>query len=303
MASIPHPIPYQGSKRRLATLILSYAPKGVTRLIEPFAGSAAITLAAAARNAAREYVIGDSLDPLAELWKAIIQEPEALADEYEAVWTAQVKKPRDHYLKVRAEFNANRKPVLLLYLMARCVKNAVRFNAYGEFNQSADHRRTGMNPQKMRLQIYGASKLLTRRCRVECADYQSLLHEATESDLVYMDPPYMGVSGVRDPRYHQQLDLAKLIQNLEHLNNRRVPFLLSFDGSLGSKEYGPELPKHLNLTRVSVHTGRSSQATLNGEIADTVESVYLSPGLNAGKTVNVSLVTPKPIEEQLRLMA
>ena len=135
----------------------------------------------------------------------------------------------------------------------------------------------------MRQQINGASKLLARRCRIECADYQSLLEEATERDLVYMDPPYMGVSGVRDPRYHQQLDLTKLIDNLDRLNSRGVPFLLSFDGSLGVKEYGPELPKYLCLTRVSVNTGRSSQATLNGDTAETVESVYLSPGAQGGQ--------------------
>ncbi|MGH9584938.1 MAG: DNA adenine methylase, partial [Bryobacteraceae bacterium] len=127
MASrIPHPIPYQGSKRRLAALILSYVPKRAARMIEPFAGSAAVTLAASARSLADEYVIGDSLAPLAELWKNIIEQPEALAEEYEAVWNAQLKRPRDHYQEVRGEFNKSGKPVQLLYLMARCVKNAVR---------------------------------------------------------------------------------------------------------------------------------------------------------------------------------
>ena len=48
----PHPIPYQGSKRRLAAAILAHAPS-CARLIEPFAGSAAISLAAAARGLAR----------------------------------------------------------------------------------------------------------------------------------------------------------------------------------------------------------------------------------------------------------
>ncbi|MGH9581449.1 MAG: DNA adenine methylase, partial [Bryobacteraceae bacterium] len=170
------------------------------------------------------------------------------------------------------------------------------------FNQSADHRRKGMNPEKMRAQIYEASSLLARRSRVECADYEVLLDEATNRDLVYMDPPYMGVSGVRDPRYHQQLDLPKLIENLERLNGRGVPFLLSFDGSLGGKEYGPELPRSLELTRVFVHTGRSSQATLNGKVADTVESVYLAPGLRAGGTVKAGRAKPKSLGEQLSLL-
>jgi DNA adenine methylase len=301
--SIPHPIPYQGSKRRLAKLILGYAPKPVTRMFEPFAGSAATTLAAVARNVASEYVIGDSLKPLAELWEAIIRSPDNLANQYERLWKAQLKEPSDHYLEIRAQYNKTREPVHLLYLMARCVKNAVRFNANGEFNQSADHRRTGMNPGKMRQQIRGASNLLALRSRVRCADYGELLDEATDRDLVYMDPPYQGVSGVSDPRYHEQLDLERLVQNLERLNSRRVPFLLSFDGSLGAKEYGHELPRSLNLTRVLVNTGRSSQATLNGEVHDTVESVYLSPGLGKGGTVKVTLAAEDSLAKQLSLLA
>jgi len=47
---IPHPIPYQGSKRNLAPDIMRYFPADVDTLIEPFAGSAAITLTAATHN-------------------------------------------------------------------------------------------------------------------------------------------------------------------------------------------------------------------------------------------------------------
>jgi len=36
---IPHPIPYQGSKRNLASQILRFFPDEINRLVEPFAGS------------------------------------------------------------------------------------------------------------------------------------------------------------------------------------------------------------------------------------------------------------------------
>jgi len=60
---VPHPIPYQGSKRNLASAILSHIPAKVAALIEPFAGSAAVTLAAAARGLAERYVINHILRP------------------------------------------------------------------------------------------------------------------------------------------------------------------------------------------------------------------------------------------------
>ena len=75
MKNIPHPIQYQGSKRNLAHVILRYIPKNVDCLIEPFAGSAAITIAAAARQMAKTFFINDLNRPLAELLRLIVEFP------------------------------------------------------------------------------------------------------------------------------------------------------------------------------------------------------------------------------------
>jgi DNA adenine methylase len=61
---------------------------------------------------------------------------------------------------VRAEFNKTKRPDYLLYLLARCVKASVRYNANGDFNQSPDNRRLGRNPQQMMDDILFVSKLL-----------------------------------------------------------------------------------------------------------------------------------------------
>ena len=116
---IPHPIPYQGSKRNLATDILRYFPERVMTLIEPFAGSAAITLAAAARGLAVRYVINDLNEPLVGLWRAIVDSPEKLAQQYESLWRAQHEDRREYYDKVRADFNRAGRPDHMLYLLAR----------------------------------------------------------------------------------------------------------------------------------------------------------------------------------------
>ena len=52
---LPHPIPYQGSKRNLAPDILRYFPETFDVLYEPFAGSAAMTIAAAAQGLGSRY--------------------------------------------------------------------------------------------------------------------------------------------------------------------------------------------------------------------------------------------------------
>lgn len=275
----PHPIPYQGSKRRLAAAILAHAPVRAHRLIEPFAGSAAVTLAAAASGVARRFVLADRLEPLAALWRSILTEPARTAAGYARLWRAQSADPPAHYLAVRRRFNRTGDPVALLYLLARCVKNAVRFNAAGAFNQAADHRRAGVHPDRMRRHIDGAAELLATRTRVTAGDYRAVLAGAGPRDLVYLDPPYQGVSGGRDRRYVAPLDLERFVTELDRLNRRGVRYLVSFDGTSGGQSYGPPLPAELGLTRVMLAAGRSSQATLTGRVAHTVESLYLSPAL------------------------
>lgn len=274
----PHPIPYQGSKRRLAAAILRHAPPA-RRLVEPFAGSAAITLAAAARGLAGRFFIADRLAPLAALWRAILERPAATARRYERLWRGQERDPAGHFAAARDRFNRTGDPVLLLYLLARCVKNAVRFNADGGFNQAPDHRRRGMHPDRMRRHIERAAALLAGRAEVRAADFAEVLAGARAGDLVYLDPPYQGVSGGRDPRYVAGVDLPRLVAALHDLNRRHIRYLLSFDGRTGSKHYGAPLPGELRLHRVALAAGRSSQATLSGRVAHTEESLYLSPAL------------------------
>jgi DNA adenine methylase len=54
------------------------------------------------------------------------------------------------------------RPDYFLYLLARCVKGSVRYNANGEFNQSPDNRRKGMRPDFMRSNIIAVSMLMNQ---------------------------------------------------------------------------------------------------------------------------------------------
>jgi DNA adenine methylase len=277
----PQPIPYQGSKRRLAPIILRHLPGDAATLYEPFVGSGAVTIAAAMAGRARAFVVGDTLAPLVGIWDAMLHRSALLADRYEAIWEAQHVDPRAHFDAVRASFNRERDPAQLLYLVARCVKNAVRFNADGDFNQSPDNRRLGVKPAALRRRVDAVHALLAGRARAVCADYGDSLRAAARDDVVYLDPPYLGVSGGRDGRYHQGLDYPRFVADLAAANARGVSYLVSFDGRSGAKTYGPDLPESLALHKSEIHVGRSSQATLNGRTDETVESLYLSPALVA----------------------
>jgi len=274
---VPHPVPYQGSKRRLAQAILSYLPgQRYERLIEPFAGSAAVTLAAASQGLFREYLLGDALLPLTQIWAQIERDPIPLADGYRDLWERERSRPIDAYYEIRSEFNADRDPAKLLFLLARCVKNAVRFNPSGDFNQSPDKRRTGTLPATMRTNVVRAHRLIHGRCEVICCDFAELVERSRPGDFVYLDPPYQGTSEGRDRRYISGVTRERVMEGLEHLNQKGVPFILSYDGLCGDTSYGEALPKEV-ASQILLDVGRSSQATLNGEDHATVESLYLSP--------------------------
>lgn len=276
---LPHPIPYQGSKRNLAIEILRYFPQNIDKLHEPFAGSAAISIAAASKKLANHFILNDLNKPLMDLWKTIINSPEELANKYSSLWYEQLQDPKQFYLDVREEFNRNGSPHLFLYLLARCVKASVRYNSQGKFNQSADNRRKGMKPDNMRLQIFGAHFYLKNKTTLKSVDYRDALKLVDRNDLVYLDPPYQGVCENRDTRYLESVQFDEFVAALDELNSKDIRFIISYDGRTGDKSYGKMLPEELNLTLIELDAGRSSQATLLGRKDVTIESLYLSPRL------------------------
>lgn len=295
--STPHPIPYQGSKRRLAPAILAHIPQGrYLRLVEPFAGSAAITLAAARQALFQTYVIGDVLEPLVGIWQQVIQDPSRLARQYSELWNAERRNPIQSYYDIRSQFNRDRSPAKLLYLLVRCVKNAVRFNPAGEFNQSPDKRRTGMKPQLMAAELLAAHRLLYGKATALSGDYLKFFEEARPSDLFYLDPPYQGTSEGRDRRYVTGVPRAQLLEGLEVLNRKGTPFILSYDGSCGDRTYGDPLPGKV-AEQILIDAGRSSQSTLSGRAEQTVESIYvsrlLSEGLRIPRTLSLKDFNPQ----------
>lgn len=273
---IPHPIPYQGSKRQLARLIVSHLPEGVERLVEPFCGSSAVSLAAAHLRRAPRFVLNDINAPLMDLWRAILESPDELIAGYRRLWTQQLGDERAFYDRVRARFNRHQRPEHFLYLLARCVKAAIRYNSRGQFNNSPDNRRRGAHPDTMAWHVHRAAELLRGRTALLTRDYREVLADARPTDAVYLDPPYQGVCRTHNHRYVRGVDFREFVEALEALAARGVPFIVSYDGRTGDKVHGRRLPDSLQLVHLEVAAGRSTTATLLGRAAHTYESLYLS---------------------------
>ena len=139
MPNIPQPIPYQGSKRAIADKILEFVPPQLDRIVEPFAGSAALSIAAAQCGLVRRFLLNDLNSPLMGLMDQIINHPTEISDRYTAIWHAQIGREKQYYQEVRDEFNRTHDPGLLLYLLARCVKAAAStsVDGHGVFARSS----------------------------------------------------------------------------------------------------------------------------------------------------------------------
>lgn len=277
--NVPLPFQYQGSKRNLAPRILDHLPRRMNRLVEPFAGSGAVSLACAARGRSGEYWLNDVNRPLSELLSFIVNRPKEIADFYQSVWRDRDADHLQHYYAIRDGFNRTGDSRLLLYLLARCVKSAVRYNGQGHFNQSPDKRRLGTHPERMRMNVAAVSMLLRGKSSFTSQDFREVFSSIRGADVVYMDPPYQGVCGTRDHRYSSGIEFDDFVAGLGDLNRRGVRYLVSYDGRSGGRSYGMPLPSHLDLVSVEIEAGRSSQATLLGRNAVTVESLYLSEPL------------------------
>ena len=160
------------------------------------------------------------------LWDKIIHNPEDIIREYHDIWNKQIGREDKYYYEIREKFNASQKPEYLLFLLAKCVKAAVRYNANGEFNQSPDKRRLGRTPENMRTDIMNVSQLLKNKVTFLSLDYEEVIQDATQNDLIYFDPPYQGTGQNGGFRYKQDLNHDDFILSLFALNQKKYSFYI-----------------------------------------------------------------------------
>lgn len=282
MGKVPHLVQYQGSKRSLAPVIAQYYPKKFNRFIEPFSGTGAMSIYTAINNLGDKFVLNDVNKQIIGLLQKCIDNPEELANEYNVIWTVQFEKGEnsvDYYYKMRDKFNQLKEEpnaALTLFILARVSKGAIRYNQQGEMNQICDRRRHGTRPDTIRKNAVAISDLLKNRTQLFCTDYTEILEMAEPGDLIYMDPPYQGVSNGLSSRYVQSLEFDNFVASLEELNRRNIDFIVSYDGQNDDGKFGKDLPDYLELQHVLINAGRSAQGNLNGKQITTYESLYIS---------------------------
>lgn len=261
-------IKWSGSKRSVASVLGTLFPPA-KRHIEPFIGSGA-TLPFRTAKAA---LAGDVIPELIDLWRLIRDNPNTVTKEYESRWLRLQKEGHTAYYAIRESFNTNRCPFDLLFLTRTCVNGLVRFNSYGEFNNSLHHTRPGIAPARFSRIIHQWSQVV-QGVEFIVADYLETLSVVDTDDFVFLDPPYGGTKGRYIPK---EFSLQLFWNELDRLNSLDVKWILTFDGKAGKRTYTVDIPKTLFKVHLDLPTGNSPFTKLMKTGVDAVvESVYLN---------------------------
>jgi DNA adenine methylase len=217
---------WAGGKYRLVERIRARLPQG-TRLVEPFAGSAAVFLNTAYPSA----LIADANRDLINLYRVIQQEGMAFIEDCRPLFSPE-NNQAERYYAFRERFNTTRdereKAALFLYLNRHGYNGLCRYNGAGHWNVPFGRYQRPYFPER-ELQAFWVE---ARRATFWHADFRAVLASCVAGDVVYCDPPYVPLSstasftdyaaggfGAKD-----QLDLAHLARAL---GARGIPVLIS----------------------------------------------------------------------------
>lgn len=181
---------WAGGKSKLAPFIQINLP-GCTRrrLIEPFAGSAALSLALDFDA----YLLNDSNADLINLYRILKREKQEFIAYARSFFTPD-NNQESRFYTLREQFNQSQelteRSALFIYLNRHAFNGLCRYNGKGAFNVPFGRYKAPYFPETEMLGFIRKSDHI----ELMCGDFQTALAMAGDDDVVYCDPPYVPLS-------------------------------------------------------------------------------------------------------------
>lgn len=246
------PIKSQGIKTKLVPWIKSIVPSDFTGTwIEPFMGTGAVAFNVAPHHA----ILCDTNPHLINFYSGIVSgeiTPEVVKEYLVREGELLLSKGEEHYYFVRERFNSEHSPLDFLFLNRAGFNGMIRFNRKGGFNIPfcrKPQRFAQAYVTKITNQVAWDCKIIkTKEFVFKCQDFNKTISEASSSDIIYCDPPYIG----RHVDYYNGWDDTHEQELFDRLSGFGGKFILStwHHNDYRENEYIKTLwSKHCVLTR------------------------------------------------------
>lgn len=184
---------WAGGKRLVVPYLEPYlCHDGATRLVEPFVGSAAVSLAL--HQKMESFLVNDANFDLVNVFEHLRSAPDAFIDEVATYFTAE-NNTEERYYALRDRFNetgptSSKRAALFIYLNRHGYNGLCRYNQSGGFNVPFGRFTSLRSPEK---ELRQAAPVLAR-CEISHGDFEPVLDACGVGDAVYCDPPYVALS-------------------------------------------------------------------------------------------------------------
>lgn len=183
-------IKWTGSKRPLATKIISYFPKSIETYHEPFLGGGSVFFELLRSNInVKNYQLSDKNESLINIFKIVKESPDDLIISYKEHWERLQKNP-DYFYIQRDYYNKTKDPLSFYFLTRTCYNGTIRYNKNGDFNTSHHFGRPGMEPRKISEIVKYYSNLMKNKDINFMVESFVNISPNNKFDVLYLDPPY-----------------------------------------------------------------------------------------------------------------
>ena len=190
---------WAGNKSSLVEIISPYL-KG-TNLIEPFAGSCAVSL----NTNFEKYTCNDINGDLIKMYEMIQSDVDNFLNKAKDYF--QSGNNQDRYMELRELYNntgdSEEKAVLFLYLNRHCFNGLCRYNKSGKFNVPFGSYTDPLFPEK---EIRDFAEYTKDKFSFTNKNFEDLFLQADKNTTIYCDPPYSALTKTSDFSNYTGLD-------------------------------------------------------------------------------------------------
>ncbi|WP_081035929.1 DNA adenine methylase [Rhodobacter capsulatus] len=179
---MPQPfLKWAGGKRWIISRHDFTLPSFSGKYFEPFLGGAAIFFHLSPKSA----VLSDVNPRLIDTYKALKEDWAAV---YDILKRHQQMHSKDHYYATRSNWSSDifERAAQFIYLNRTCWNGLYRENLKGEFNVPMGSKDWVISEDDDFASIGAALKYAD----IKCADFEGVIDDSSEGDLVFVDPPY-----------------------------------------------------------------------------------------------------------------